>query len=26
VIHNEDGTRDDREEELSSHFVIPKDR
>lgn len=26
VIHNEDGTRDDQEEELSSYFVIPKDR
>jgi hypothetical protein len=26
VIHNEDGTRDDQEEELDSYFVIPKDR
>jgi hypothetical protein len=26
VIHNEDGSRDDQEEELDSYFVIRKDR
>jgi hypothetical protein len=26
VIYNEDGTQDDREEELYSYYVIEKDR
>ncbi len=26
VIHNEDGTTDDQDDELSSYFVIKKDR
>ena len=26
VLYNEDGTQDDQEEELSSYFVIIKDR